>query len=95
METSHSAKPAEDLEDISSIRFFLRGDKDLVECLISWQVLDRLENGKAAARPERLARFEIHRSAIENAARKKLATGHDPDTPLVVEAGDVLADFND
>ncbi|MCB4767833.1 DUF1488 domain-containing protein [Ancylobacter sp. Lp-2] len=67
----HSAKPAEDLEDVQKIRFFFRGDTDVVPCLVTWEALDRLEGGKAADRAERLERFEKHRSAIEVAARRK------------------------
>ncbi|MBS7543196.1 DUF1488 family protein [Ancylobacter oerskovii] len=83
----HSAKPAEDLEDVRKIRFFFRGDTDVVPCLVSWEALDRLEGGKAADRAERLNRFEKHRSAIEVAARRKFDAS---EREVVVEASDVL-----
>ena len=86
----HSAKPAEDLQDSRSIRFFFRGDTDLVPCLVSWEALDRLESEKAASRAERLARFEKHRPAIEAAALHKFAEGNPSGAPMTVEADDVL-----
>lgn len=83
----HSAKPAEDLEDVQKIRFFFRGDTDIVSCLVSWDALDRLEGGKAADRAERLERFEKHRSAIDVAARRKY---RESGGEVTLEADEVL-----
>ncbi|MCK0208397.1 DUF1488 domain-containing protein [Starkeya koreensis] len=71
----HSAMPPDDLPERRSVRFHFRGDKDLVDCLVSWDALDRLENHPAATRAERLARFEQHRARIEAAALRKLDAG--------------------
>ncbi len=87
----HSAKPPEDLVEDRSIRFHFRGDHDLIECRVSWEVLDRLEGSPAASPSDRLARFEQHRALIEAAALRKMNEGSDAAAaaPLRLDAGDV------
>ncbi|MGA0563650.1 DUF1488 family protein [Ancylobacter sp. VNQ12] len=91
MTLHHSAMPPDDLEESRAIRFHFRGDKDLVACLVSWDALDQLEDGKATQRAERMARFERHRSKIEAAALRKLDHIHPGDHALRLEAADVLS----
>lgn len=91
----HSAMPPEDLPERRSVRFRFRGDHDLVDCLVSWDALDRLENHPAATRAERLARFEQHRARIEAVALSKLDAakelGEGEQGEIVVGAEDVMA----
>lgn len=91
MTLHHSAMPPDDLEESRAIRFHFRGDHDLIPCLVSWDALDRLEDGKAAHRGERMARFERHRSKIEAAALRKLEQHSVADGTVTLEADDVLA----
>lgn len=90
MPAHHSAKPPEDLADARAIRFFLRGDDDLIECQVSWEALDRLERDHGAGRADRLARFEQHRPRIEAAALRKLGT-KGADRPVYLDAEEVMA----
>lgn len=90
MTLHHSAKSADDLEDRRSIRFYFRGDQDLVPCLVSWDALDRLEGSKAASRADRLARFEHHRPRIEAAALKKFEAQHPAEGTLTLDADEVM-----
>lgn len=83
----HSAMPPDDLLERRAVRFRFRGDHDLVDCLVSWDALDQLENRPAADRAKRLARFEQHRSRIEAAALRKLGTGQGP---VALDAEDVI-----
>lgn len=85
----HSAKPAEDLEDRRAVRFFLRGERDLIPCLVDWDVLDALEDGPAASRSERLGRFEVHRRAIEAAALRRLRSGASAEDGLTVSEDEI------
>lgn len=71
MSLDHSAKPPEDLEERKAVRFFFRGEEDLIECFVSWDALDALEGSPAASRADRLQRFERHRTRIESAAAAK------------------------
>ena len=87
----HSAMPPDDLEDRKAIRFHFRGDHDLIPCLVSWEALDKLEDGKPAHRAERMARFERHRSKIEAAALRKLEHHSPADGAVTLEAADVLS----
>lgn len=89
MTLHHSAKPAEDVTDRKAIRFFFRGDADIVECLVGWSVLERLENSPMASRADRLARFEQHRTRIEAAALRKMEQAGE--RPLTLDAQDVLS----
>jgi hypothetical protein len=67
----HTRGP-DDVPDRRAIRFGLRGKQDIVDCYVTWEALNRLEDSSAANRDERLARFEIHRPVIEAAAVAKL-----------------------
>ncbi|MDQ0346014.1 DUF1488 family protein [Ancylobacter vacuolatus] len=91
MTLHHSAKPPEDLNDRKAIRFFFRGDKDIVECLVSWGALERLENSPLDSRADRMARFEQHRLLIEAAALRKMEKAGAGERPLTLDAQDVLA----
>ncbi|MCS0502469.1 DUF1488 domain-containing protein [Ancylobacter mangrovi] len=86
----HSAMPADDLPDSREIRFRLRGDKDLITCLVGWDVLDRLGDSEAASRADRLARFEEHRTGIEAAAMRKVDASGAPDGVLRLKAADII-----
>lgn len=91
MTLHHSAKPPEDLADSKAIRFFFRGDTDIVECLVSWGALERLENSPLDSRADRMARFEQHRLVIEAAALRKMEKAGADAGPLTLDAQDVLA----
>lgn len=91
MTLHHSAMPPDDLEESRAIRFHFRGDHDLIPCLVSWDALDRLEDGRLAHRAERMARFERHRSRIEAAALRKLERHSPADGTLTLEADDILS----
>lgn len=91
MTLHHSAKPPEDLTDRQAIRFFFRGDDDIVECLVSWDALERLENSPPDNRADRLARFEQHRLLIEAAALRKMEKASITERPLTLDAQDVMA----
>ncbi|WP_371346295.1 DUF1488 family protein [Ancylobacter sp. IITR112] len=88
MTLHHSAKPPEDLTDRKVVRFFFRGDDDIVECLVSWEALERLENAPLASRADRLARFEQHRARIEAAALRKMK--QTSERPFALGAQEVL-----
>jgi len=90
----HSAMPPDDLPERRAVRFHFRGDHDLVDCLVSWDALDRLENRPAADRAERLARFEQHRSRIEAAALRKLDAAAAGQGPVALDAEDVVGTPN-
>lgn len=89
MTLQHSAKPPEDLEGSRAIRFFFRGDRDLVECLVDWDALDKLEGSKVVERSSRIAAFEQHRSKIEAVALRKLERAGNGGRTLRLSAGDV------
>lgn len=89
MTLHHSAKPAEDITEQKMIRFFFRGDDDIVECLVGWDALERLENSPLASRADRLARFEQHRPRIEAAALRRMGEAGSP-RPLTLDAKDVM-----
>lgn len=89
MTLHHSAKPAEDITEQKVIRFFFRGDDDIIECLVGWDALERLENSPLVGRADRLARFEQHRPRIEAAAMRKMGEAGSP-RPLTLGAGDVI-----
>ncbi|MDQ0301496.1 DUF1488 family protein [Ancylobacter polymorphus] len=89
MTLHHSAKPAEDITEQKVIRFFFRGDDDIVECLVGWDALERLENSPLASRADRLARFEQHRLRIEAAALRRMGEAGSP-RPLTLDAKDVM-----
>lgn len=91
MTLHHSAKPPEDLAESKAIRFFFRGDKDIVECLVSWRALERLDDGELTSRADRMARFEQHRPRIEAAALKKLENPARPEGPVSLDAQDVIS----
>ncbi|WP_428030223.1 DUF1488 family protein [Ancylobacter sp.] len=91
MTLHHSAKPPEDLADRKAIRFFFRGDKDIVECLVSYEALERLENAELVSRSDRLARFEQHRPRIEAAALHKIESGGTTEGPISLDAQDVVS----
>ncbi len=40
----HSRGP-DDIPDRRAIRFGLRGEREIVDCFVGWDVLDRLEGG--------------------------------------------------
>lgn len=71
MPLKHSAMAPDDLTESRSIRFHMRGDEDLVECLISWDALAVLEGEPGASTATRLAHFEMHRPRIEAAVLAK------------------------
>ncbi|WP_018391111.1 DUF1488 family protein [Ancylobacter sp. FA202] len=91
MTLHHSAKPPEDLNDRKAIRFFFRGDEDIVECLVGWDALERLENSPLDSRADRMARFEQHRLMIEAAALRKMEKASKSERPLTLDAQDVLS----
>lgn len=66
----HTRGP-DDIPDRRSIRIGLRGQKEIIDCFVSWETLDRQEGGPAANRAERIERFEKHRPVIEAAALAK------------------------
>ena len=69
--TQHEGRGPDDLEDRRAIRFGMRGDQDIIDCLVSWEALECLEGKPAANRAERLEWFERHRPQIEAAAIAK------------------------
>lgn len=81
----HSRGP-DDIPDRQAIRFGLRGEREIVDCFVSWEALDRLEVGPAANRAERLERFEKHRPVIEAAVLAKCGKG---DQSVTIEPGDL------
>ena len=89
MTLHHSAKPAEDITEQKVVRFFFRGDDDIVECLVGWDALERLENSPLASRADRLARFEQHRPRIEAAALRRMGEAGSP-RPLTLDAKAVM-----
>lgn len=81
----HSRGP-DDIPDRRAIRFGLRGEREIVDCFVGWDVLDRLEGGPAANRAERIERFEKRRPIIEAAALAKCAKD---DSTVTIESGDL------
>lgn len=77
----------DDMPDRHAVRFGLRGKEDIVDCYVTWDALDRLEEGPAVSRNDRLNRFEMHRPIIEAAALAKLS---DSDKPITLDADDVM-----
>lgn len=82
----HTRGP-DDIPDRRAIRFGLRRKQAIVDCFVTWDALDRLEDSAAINRNERLDRFEIHRPIIEAAAFAKLG---DSDQPITISAEDVM-----
>ncbi|GLK71451.1 DUF1488 family protein [Ancylobacter dichloromethanicus] len=91
MTLHHSAKPPEDLAESRAIRFFFRGDTDILECLVGWDALERLENAELTSRADRMARFEQHRPRIEAAALRKFERTPATDGPVTLGAQDVVS----
>ncbi|MFD2030728.1 DUF1488 family protein [Ancylobacter dichloromethanicus] len=70
---------------------FFRGDTDILECLVGWDALERLENAELTSRADRMARFEQHRPRIEAAALRKFERTPATDGPVTLGAQDVVS----
>ena len=82
----HTRGP-DDMPDRHAVRFGLRGKQDIIDCYVTWEALDQLEEGRAVSRNDRLNRFELHRPVIEAAALAKLG---ESDETITLDADDVL-----
>ncbi|MCK0197761.1 DUF1488 domain-containing protein [Ancylobacter sp. 6x-1] len=90
MQEHFAGRGPDDVLQRRAVRFGVRGPLDIIDCFVSWEALERLEgSGPAVNTPDRLARFERHRPAIEAAAMAKCKVEEEQPDAITLEADDV------